>query len=112
MEMCHNPLVKKLSTFGGGFRIMQVCKTTMFVVDMIVSVPTELDNNHMAIMIIAAAIQQDSAGHRGCVTVDYVHKLLRLKTDRVERAISLLFEEGNAWKDEYHGISFYWFGGV
>jgi len=103
--------VKKLSTLGGGFRIIQVGKTTTSVVDMIVSVPTELDNDHMEIMTIAAAAQ-GGGGNRGCVTVEDVQQQLRWETDRVERAISLLLEEGMAWKDEYHGISFYWFPSV
>ena len=102
--------VKKLSTLGGGFRIIKVGKTTTSVVDMIVSVPTELDNDHMEIMTLTAA--QDGGGNRGCVTVEDVQQQLRWETDRVERAISLLLEEGMAWKDEYHGISFYWFPSV
>jgi len=101
--------VKKLSTLGGGFRIIQVgSKTASSIVDMIVSVPTELDNDHMEIMTIAAA--QD-----GGVTVDDIVQQLRphhWDTDRAERAISLLLHEGMAWKDEYHGISFYWFPSV
>jgi len=64
----------------------------------------------MEIITIAAA--QDGGGNRGCVTVDGVQQQLRWETDRVVRAISLLLEEGMAWKDEYHGISFYWFPSV
>ena len=92
--------VKKLSTLGGGFRIIQVGKS-----DMIVSVPTELDNDHMEIMTLA----QDG---QGCVTVDDVKQQLHWTEDRVERAVTLLLHEGMAWKDDYHGISFYWFPSV
>jgi len=92
--------VKKLSTLGGGFRIVKVGQS-----DMIVSVPTELDNDHMEIMTLA----QDG---QGCVTVDEVKQRLSWSEDRVERAITLLLHEGMAWKDDFHGISFYWFPSV
>ena len=92
--------VKKLSKLGGGFRIVKVGKS-----EMIVSVPTELDQDHMEIMSLA----QDG---RGCVTVDDVIQQLHWPSDRVERAITLLLQEGMAWKDEYLGISFYWFPSV
>jgi ESCRT-II complex subunit VPS22 len=92
--------VKKLSTLGGGFRIVTVGQS-----DMIVSVPTELDNDHMEIMTLA----QDG---QGCVTVDEVKQRLSWSEDRVERALTLLLHEGMAWKDDFHGISFYWFPSV
>ena len=92
--------VKKLSTLGGGFRIVTVGAS-----DMIVSVPTELDNDHMEIMTLA----QDG---KGCVTVDEVQQRLSWSEDRVERALTLLLHEGMAWKDDFHGISFYWFPSV
>jgi ESCRT-II complex subunit VPS22 len=92
--------VKKLHTLGGGFRIITVGKS-----DMIVSVPTELDQDHMEIMTLA----QDG---QGCVTVDDVTQQLKWSEDRVERAITLLLQEGMAWKDDFHGISFYWFPSV
>mmetsp|Transcript_15169 Transcript_15169/g.31368 ORF Transcript_15169/g.31368 Transcript_15169/m.31368 type:complete len:264 (+) Transcript_15169:2-793(+) len=93
--------VKKLGTLGGGFRIVTVGKS-----DMIVSVPTELDNDHVEIMKLA----QDGLG---CVTVDDIQKQLNWKDqDRVERGLNLLMHEGMAWKDDYHGISFYWFPSV
>jgi len=92
--------VKKLGALGGGFRIVRVGPS-----DMIVSVPTELDNDHMEIMTLA----QDG---RGCVTVDDVKQQLRWTEDRVERALNLLLHEGMAWRDDYHGISFYWFPSV
>mmetsp|Transcript_1443 Transcript_1443/g.3317 ORF Transcript_1443/g.3317 Transcript_1443/m.3317 type:complete len:284 (+) Transcript_1443:71-922(+) len=92
--------VKKLSTLGGGFRIVAVGQS-----DMIVSVPTELDNDHMEIMTLA----QDG---QGCVTVDEVRQRLSWSEDRVERALKLLLHEGMVWKDDFHGISFYWFPSV
>ena len=92
--------VKKLHTLGGGFRIIKVGNS-----EMIVSVPTELDQDHMEIMTLA----QDG---QGCVTVDDVKQQLKWSEDRVERAITLLLQEGMAWKDDFHGISFYWFPSV
>lgn len=92
--------VKKLSTLGGGFRIVAVGQS-----DMIVSVPTELDNDHMEVMTLA----QDG---QGCVTNDEVRQRLSWSEDRVERALTLLLHEGMAWKDDFHGISFYWFPSV
>ena len=72
---------------------------------MIVSVPTELDSDHMEIMTLA----QDG---QGCVTVDEVKQRLSWNEDRVERALTLLLHEGMAWIDDFHGISFYWFPSV
>lgn len=92
--------VQKLSTLGGGFRIIKVGKS-----DMIVSVPIELDNDHMEIMTLA----QDG---QGCVTVDDVQQQLKWSEERVKRALTLLMNEGMVWKDDYHGISFYWFPSV
>jgi len=92
--------VQKLGALGGGFRIMKVGNS-----EMIVSVPTELDNDHVEIMALA----QDG---QGCVTVDDVKQRLRWREDRVERALNLLLHEGMVWKDDYHGISFYWFPSV
>jgi hypothetical protein len=37
---------------------------------------------------------------------------LKWPEDRAERAITLMLQEGMAWKDEYLGISFYWFPSV
>eukprot|EP00934_Nitzschia_sp_Nitz4_P003269 Nitzschia sp. Nitz4//scaffold40_size135432//118066//118791//NITZ4_003267-RA/size135432-processed-gene-0.51-mRNA-1//1//CDS//3329551288//3259//frame0 len=92
--------VKKLAKLGGGFRIVEVGNS-----EMIVSVPTELDQDHMEILSLA----QDG---QGCVTVDDVMQQLNWKQDRADRAITLLLSEGMAWKDDYLGISFYWFPSV
>lgn len=93
--------VKKLGTLGGGFRIIEVGKS----LEMIVSVPTELDQDHMSIMSLAQEGQ-------GCVTIDDIMQQLKWPEDRAERAITLMMKEGMAWKDDYLGISFYWFPSV
>jgi ESCRT-II complex subunit VPS22 len=92
--------VKKLGKLGGGFRIVKVGKS-----DMIVSVPTELDQDHMEVMTLA----QDG---NGCVTADDVMGQLKWSKDRTDRAVTLLMQEGMAWKDDFEGISFYWFPSV
>ena len=83
---------------------------------MIVSVPTELDNDHMEIMTLAAAHENSGGGGQpsGCITVDDIKQQLKWSNDtgRIDRAISLLLNEGMVWKDDYHGISFYWFPSV
>ena len=92
--------INKLAKLGGGFRMVKVGKS-----DMIISVPTELDQDHMEVMELA----QDG---QGCVTVDDVMQKLNWGKDRSERAITLLLQEGMAWQDDYLGISFYWFPSV
>ena len=92
--------VNKLAKLGGGFRIIKVGKS-----DMIVSVPTELDQDHIHVITMANDGQ-------GCVTIDDVMQHLGWTKDRADRAITLLLQEGMAWRDDYHGISFYWFPSV
>jgi len=89
--------IKKLGKLGGGFRTIQVGKSTM-----VVSVPTELDNDHMQVM---TAAQEVGAG----VTIDQVMNATGWNKQRAERAIELLLQEGMAWLDEYKGESYYWF---
>lgn len=93
--------VQKLSELGGGFRIITVGKTPM-----IVSVPTELDQDHTEVMSVA------SSRESGGVTVDDVCHELRWSSERADRALHLLLQEGMAWQDDFHGITFYWFPSV
>jgi ESCRT-II complex subunit VPS22 len=92
--------VNKLKTLGGGFRIIKVGKS-----DMIVSVPTELDQDHIHVLTLAESGE-------GGVTVDDIMNQLNWNEDRADRAINLLLKEGMAWQDDYLGISFYWFPSV
>lgn len=89
--------ITKLSKLGNGFRMVTVGMTQM-----IVSVPTELDQDHTEVMTLA----QES---NGCVTVEQVMKSKQWNKDRAERALNLLLGEGMAWLDQYRGESFYWF---
>ena len=67
--------------------------------------PTELDQDHIHVITMANDGQ-------GCVTIDDIMQHLSWTKDRAERAITLLLQEGMAWRDDYHGISFYWFPSV
>lgn len=90
--------IAKLSTLGGGFRTLQVGSSTM-----IVSVPTELDNDHMAIMTLT-----QNMGGNG-VSLDQVQESTGWNAERAQRAMDLLLTQGMAWLDEYKGEKLYWF---
>ena len=89
--------IQKLGKLGGGFRTIQINKSTM-----VVSVPTELDNDHMEVMRVA---QECETG----VTLEQVQQSTGWTRDRTKRAMELLLQEGMAWLDEYRGESYYWF---
>lgn len=91
--------ISKLTVLGGGFRTLQVGSTTM-----IVSVPTELDSDHMTIMTVA----QDEMQGKG-VTLHQVRDSTGWSEERTQRAIDLLLTQGMAWLDEYKGEKLYWF---
>lgn len=92
--------IQKLGKLGGGFRTIQVGKSTM-----VVSVPTELDNDHMQVM---TAAQECGEG----VTTDHVMAATGWNRQRADRAVELLLQEGMAWLDEYQGVSYYWFTSI
>jgi len=89
--------IGKLSKLGSGFRTVKIGKTVM-----VISVPTELDNDHMEVIKIA----QDESGNvgsgrmRGEVTADDVKKSTGWNKDRVQRALDLLLTKGMIWIDE------------
>ena len=92
--------ISKLTTLGGGFRTVQVGSSTM-----IVSVPTELDNDHMEVMKLA----QDQGGS---VTLEQTEVATGWKKDRCGRALELLLAQGMAWLDIYQGQKLYWFPSI
>jgi ESCRT-II complex subunit VPS22 len=92
--------IQKLSKLGGGFRTIQVGKSTM-----IVSVPTELDNDHMEIMSLAQA-------YAGSVSIDQVQDGTGWNQERSQRALDLLLGQGMAWTDDYKGEILYWFPSI
>ncbi|CAB9520218.1 Vacuolar-sorting protein SNF8 [Seminavis robusta] len=91
--------IKKLAVLGNGFRTIEVGNSTM-----IVSVPTELDNDHMEVMTLAKNMQ--------CVTTEQVCEVTGWSKSRAERALQLLLQEGMAWLDKYEGLDFYWFPSI
>lgn len=93
--------ISKLHTLGGGFRTIKVGKSTM-----IVSVPTELDQDHTEIMGLA---QQTG----GSITLNQVQEeKAGWPEDRCQRALDLLLTQGMAWLDVYKGEKLYWFPSI
>ena len=73
---------------------------------MIVSVPEELDDDHMKVMNLA---EDDSCGPYGMVAVGDITKMLGWSEDRTKRALDLLLGKGMAWLDIHRGVKNYWF---
>lgn len=107
--------IGKLSKLGSGFRTVKIGNSMM-----VISVPTELDNDHMEVIKIAQDIaeggtlwfnisQQRAIGE---VTMDDVEKATGWDHERSKRALDLLLSEGMAWLDMYGGIEHYWFPSV
>ena len=101
--------VRKLSILGSGFRIVMVGTSCM-----IVSVPMELDNDHMEIMQIAQQQQQEQIATNitstaGVVTIQDVMKITEWDLERTNRAIDILLGNGMAWLDFHEGKKYYWF---
>jgi len=93
--------VKKLSKLGSGFRTVEVGKSMM-----IVSVPEELDDDHMKVMDLA---EENRCGAYGVVTVKGVTAELGWDHDRAKRALELLLGKGMAWLDAVGAEKYYWF---
>lgn len=91
--------IQKLAKLGGGFRIVEVGKATM-----VVSVPTELDNDHMRVMQLASETARDCG-----ITVAQVQKRQGWTAERAHRALDLLCKESMAWVDTHKGQTHYWF---
>lgn len=89
--------IQKLGKLGGGFRTIQVGDSVM-----VVSVPTELDNDHMEVMKTA---QEEGEG----VSVEDVMTATGWNQQRASRAIDVLLQEGMAWEDNFKGETLYWF---
>eukprot|EP00970_Alexandrium_tamarense_P010947 scaffold2288_cov156-Alexandrium_tamarense.AAC.1 len=93
--------VKKLSMLGSGFRTVKVGRATI-----IVSVPEELDDDHMQVMSVA---EDDNCGVYGMVTVADLNGSLGWDDERSKRALELLLGKGMAWLDSHCGVDLYWF---
>mmetsp|Transcript_8630 Transcript_8630/g.11417 ORF Transcript_8630/g.11417 Transcript_8630/m.11417 type:complete len:167 (-) Transcript_8630:170-670(-) len=93
--------INKLAKLGGGFRMVQVGKSTM-----VISVPTELDNDHMQVMTAASAYKDTG------LTIDQVMYTTKWSRERTQRAFDLLLQEGMAWLDTYKGQDLFWFPSI
>ena len=91
--------VSKLAKLGGGFRTVTVGKSVL-----IVSVPTELDHDHVQVLAVAQATPRNG------ITIRQIRDALPgWSQDRADRAATLLLREGMAWLDEHRGETYYWF---
>lgn len=90
--------VKKLSKLGSGFRTIKVGR-----VDLIVSVPEELDNDHMEVLEFAEK-EPD-----GMITESVMSSELGWDNERSNRALELLLSKGMVWLDVHCGRKNYWF---
>jgi ESCRT-II complex subunit VPS22 len=104
--------IEKLGTLGGGFRTVLVGDTTM-----VISVPTELDNDHMQILTIATQEQEQnnigsSGGGQDGLTMEHIMSRTKWTHSRATRAMDLLVQEGMAWIDIHQGMTYYWFTSI
>lgn len=93
--------IGKLSKLKSGFKIVEVGTTQM-----VVSVPTELDEDHKEVMKIAQDVSS------GITVQDVIRQTRSWKEDRAKRALDLLLSEGMAWFDVHNGKEYYWFPSV
>lgn len=90
--------VKKLSKLGSGFRTIKVGRAVL-----IVSVPEELDDDHMHVLNLA----EDEP--YGMVRTDLMSIKLGWDIERSNRALELLLGKGMVWLDIHCGEKNYWF---
>lgn len=93
--------VKKLSKLGSGFRTITVGQVVL-----IVSVPEELDDDHMQVMNLA---EDGRYGQYSKVTIDSISRAFRWDEERTNRALQLLLAKGMIWLDVNRGGKSYWF---
>lgn len=91
--------IKKLSKLGSGFRTVNVGRVIM-----IVSVPEELDADHMQVLHYA-----EEKTHHGMIRTETMSKALGWDNERSNRALELLLGKGMAWLDTHSGEMNYWF---
>ena len=90
--------VKKLSKLGSGFSTIKVGRVVL-----IVSIPEELDKDHMEVLKLAEK-EPD-----GMVRTEVVSKELEWDIERSNRALELLLSKGMVWLDVHCGGNKYWF---
>ena len=124
--------IQQLSILGGGFRTVQLPSSSshnstgstansgtsshsknemLTTTTMVISVPTELDHDHMQIFSIAQ--QQNDGSCTSGITIDELQRKTKWNsTARVQRAMDLLLQEGMAWIDVDKGVTYYWFTSI
>ena len=90
--------VKKLSKLGSGFRTIKVGRAVL-----IVSVPEELDDDHMQVLNLA------EEEIYGMVRTSLMSTKLGWDIERSNRALELLLGKGMVWLDLHCGEKNYWF---
>ena len=93
--------VKKLAKLGSGFRTVKVGRVIM-----IVSVPDELDDDHMQVMKVA---EDDGISTYGMISQIDLANALGWDNERSNRCLELLLGKGMVWLDEHRGEKRYWF---
>ena len=89
--------VEKLSVLGSGYRMINLQG-----ISMILSVPLELNRDHEDIIATAQA-------SNGYVTEAMMQKTYGWTTDRFQRAIYQLLQDGIVWLDDWCGTKCYYF---
>lgn len=88
--------VRKLDSFGGGFKILNTGHKKM-----IQSVPLELSDDHASILNLAQS--------KGYVTRKMIKHEFNWDESRIDRSLDLLMKEGMAWLDTSQSEDEYWF---
>lgn len=83
--------IGKVHLLGAGFQLLQSGNNTL-----VVSVPTELNSDHAAILQVA----QGNASH---VTLQGLKTQLKWEEQRLKRALNLMMQAGMVWVDEQAG---------
>lgn len=89
--------IEKLAVLGGGFKVIKVAGNPM-----VVSVPLEMNTDHE--FVIAAASEEG-----GMVTEGLMAGLHGWSSDRFDRIVSTLLQEGIVWLDYHNGEKIYYF---
>lgn len=99
-QICEDDIeraVKKLAAFGDGFRLIKVGSAKM-----VVSVPVELNQDHMAVLAHA-----ENTAHS---SLSQIKRDLRWSEARASSVLDLMLQEGMAWIDnQTGGEPDYWF---
>lgn len=96
--------IQKLGKLGGGFRLVEVGQTVM-----VVSIPTELDQDHMHVMELACNRENGDEAALAYVTTRQIQDSMGWSKERSERVLEMLLQQGMVWLDDYRGEIYHWF---